>query len=213
MRLLAQSNPEEFSMPGFAIFRCACLAAAIFAASLLLPLKLGTTSAGPKARQGARAHININKIAPRAEDVSSIDGILKAYYEVVSGPAGQPRQWDRDATLYIPEVRFVVITEDKDGNATAVSMTHQDFVDSFESAMPGKPFFERSSHHVIRRAGNIAHVVSAAEQATSLDGPYKFGGMDSLELFFDGKRWWIAGANLWEVNVKAHPVPAEFLSP
>ena len=44
-------------------------------------------------------HISIGIASPRPEDVSTIDGMIKAYYEVVSGPAGRPRQWDRDATL------------------------------------------------------------------------------------------------------------------
>lgn len=29
-------------------------------------------------------------------DVATIGGIVRAYYEVISGPAGQPRQWARD---------------------------------------------------------------------------------------------------------------------
>src|SRR6266566_2862004 len=44
---------------------------------------------------------------PRSEDVSTIDGIIAAFYDVVSGPAGTPRQWHRDSTLYIPNARFV----------------------------------------------------------------------------------------------------------
>ncbi len=44
---------------------------------------------------------------------------MKAFYEVISGPAGQPRQWSRDRTLYIPDIRFVAMSEDKDGKARA----------------------------------------------------------------------------------------------
>ena len=39
----------------------------------------------------ATKHVDVPTVAPRPEDVSSLDGIIKAFYEVVSGPAGQPR--------------------------------------------------------------------------------------------------------------------------
>ena len=161
--------------------------------------------------QKPSAHFAIPKIAPRSEDVSTIDGMVKAYYEVVSGPVGQPRQWGRDATLYIPGIRFIVISEDASGNATAQSMTHQEFVDSTEASMAGKSFFEHEIHRVIHRAGNIAHVLSTAEHMSSRNGPPEGRGIDSLELYWDGKRWWITNANLWELNIAKHPLSSEFL--
>ena len=156
-------------------------------------------------------HISIGKAAPLPEDVLTIDGMIKAYYEVVSGPAGQPRQWDRDATLYIPNVRFVIVSEDAIGKTTVESMTHQEFVDSSEAAMGGKAFYEHEVHRITHRAGNIAHVFSTAERSSSPDGKAEGRGIDSLELFWDGKRWWITSANLWDLNTTKHPVPAEFL--
>src|SRR5215470_15104799 len=168
--------------------RTAALAVStVFAGMLIFPQGVSNSLLAPaKHGQIQVKHTPIAKIAPRPEDVSSIDGIVKAYYEVVSGPTGQPRQWSRDATLYIPGVRFVLVTEDKVGNATAQSMTHQEFVDFSEAALAGKPFFERECHRVVERVGNIAHVLSTAEQAASADGPFKVSGLDSLELFWDG---------------------------
>ena len=42
----------------------------------------------------------------RMEDVSSIEGIMKAYYEVVSGPANTPRDIARDYLCITPRHRF-----------------------------------------------------------------------------------------------------------
>src|SRR5215467_4523924 len=131
--------------------------AAVLTSAFLLAQNAGKPQSEPAKSNLAVKHTPIARIAPRPEDVSTIDGMIKAYYEVVSGPGGQPRQWSRDATLYIPGVRFVVITEDKEGNASAQSMTHQEFVDSSEAALGGKPFFERECHRVVQRVGNIAH--------------------------------------------------------
>lgn len=181
--------------------------AALFSGVLLFP----QTAEKSPAPQKTSPHFSIPKIAPRPEDVSTIDGMVKAYYEVVSGPAGQPRQWGRDATLYVPGIRFVVISEDTVGNATAQSMTHQEFVDSSEASMGSKPFFEHEIHRVIHRAGNIAHVLSTSEHMSTPNGPAEGRGIDSLELYWDGSRWWITNANLWELNISKHPLSSEFL--
>ena len=107
-------------------------------AALLASHTANNSAAIAKQTQAAHSHVDIPKLEPRADDVSSLDGIIKAYFEVVSGPAGKPREWGRDATLYIPNVRFVIITEDAKGKASGQSMTHQQFADDSEAARSGQ---------------------------------------------------------------------------
>ena len=45
--------------------------------------------------------------AAKPADVASPDAILAAVYEVISGPAGQARDWDRFRSLYLPGARLV----------------------------------------------------------------------------------------------------------
>jgi hypothetical protein len=179
----------------------------LISSALLFPQDTRKPSTGKK----YLPHVAIGRAAPRPDDVSTIDGMIKAYYEVVSGPAGQPRQWDRDATLYIPNMRFVILSEDATGKTTAESMSHQEFVDTSEASLAGKGFYEHEVHRITQRAGNIAHVFSTAERSSSPDGKVEGRSIDSIELFWDGKRWWITGANLWDMNTSRHPIPAEFL--
>src|SRR5438876_788087 len=47
-------------------------------------------------------------------DFASIDDVIEVWYGAVSGPAGVPRDWSRDARLYVPGVRFVQ-TGESDG--------------------------------------------------------------------------------------------------
>jgi len=190
------------------MLRTTCfLAAAVFTGVLLVPQQVEKPRAGKK----SLPHVTIGKAVPRPEDVSTIDGMIKAYYEVVSGSAGQPRQWDRDATLYIRNVRFVIINEDATGKTTAESMTHQEFVDTSDASLVGKAFYEHEVHRITQRVGNIAHVFSTAERSSSPDGTVEGRSIDSIELYWDGKRWWITGANLWDINTAKHPIPGEFL--
>ena len=154
--------------------------------------------------------VDVPAIAPRAEDVSSIDGIIKAYYEVISGPAGQPRQWSRDRTLYIPDVRFVAMSEDKNGQARAQIASHQQFVDASDAVVVKEGFYESEIQRVTEKFGHIAHVFSTYESRQKKDGPVIARGINSIELFYDGKRWWIASA-IWDDERRDNPIPAEYL--
>lgn len=44
---------------------------------------------------------------PRAEDVASMEAILAALYDVISGPAGQARDWDRMRAMFFPGARLI----------------------------------------------------------------------------------------------------------
>ena len=183
------------------------LGAAIVAGVLFFPQNTDR-NLGPRKHL---PHVSIGKPTPLPEDVSTIDGIIKAYYEVVSGPAEQPRQWGRDSTLYMYNVRFVVIQEDATGAATARSMSHQEFIDESDASLSGKAFYEHEVHRITHRAGNVVQVLSTAEHTTAPDGPVAGRSVDSLELFWDGKRWWIAGVTIWDINSTKHLLPPEFL--
>ncbi|MFN2413466.1 MAG: hypothetical protein ABR535_10510 [Pyrinomonadaceae bacterium] len=42
----------------------------------------------------------------RPADVASIGSIMKAVYEVISGDAGQPRDWDRFRSLFHKDAKL-----------------------------------------------------------------------------------------------------------
>src|SRR5215212_2786942 len=42
-------------------------------------------------------------------DVSSMDAIIAAIYDVLSGPAGKKRDWDRFRSLFVPGARLIPI--------------------------------------------------------------------------------------------------------
>jgi hypothetical protein len=180
------------------------------ARSFLIPLVLiGIASAQQPASNTPR-HIDVPAIAPRAQDVSTIDGIMKAFYEVISGPAGQARQWSRDRTLYIPDMRFVAMSEDKNGQPRAQIASHQQFVDYADPLLVKDGFYESEIHRVTQRFGNIAHVFSTYESRQKADGPVTARGINSVELFYDGKRWWIA-SNIWDDERPDNAIPPEYL--
>jgi hypothetical protein len=154
------------------------------------------------------AHVEIQTVDPRPEDVSSIDGMIRAWYEVLSGPAGQPRQWARDRTLYIPEIRFVSTWNDGNSVETRIR-NHQTYVDAVNAELI-KGFFEREIYRVTQQYGSIAHVWSTYESRESEKGPVTARGINSIELFWDGRRWWIANG-IWADESKGNPIPSQYL--
>jgi hypothetical protein len=157
----------------------------------------------------AQTHVAVATVAPRPEDVATIDGMIKAYYEVVTGPAGQPRDWARDRSLYIKDLRFVIVDYDKSGQPAPKIVDHQQFVDSSNASLM-KGFVEKEIHRVTERFGPIAHVWSTYETRQTETGPIIKRGINSIELFWDGKRWWIANA-IWTDETKDNPIPKEYL--
>jgi hypothetical protein len=178
----------------------------VFAAAFLVSLFSGLSMA----QQAPAPHIDVPAIVPRPEDVASIDGIMKAFYEVISGPAGQARQWSRDRTLYIADIRFVSMSEDKAGRPKASVVSHQQYVDSSDAILLKEGFYENEIHRVTEKFGNIAHVFSTYESRLKADGPVIARGINSIELFYDGKRWWIASA-VWDEERPDNPLPPQYL--
>ena len=146
---------------------------------------------------------------PRPEDVATVDGIIRAFYDVISGPAGTPRQWSRDSSLYIPGVQFVAMSV-RNGQPAANVTDHAQYAAQSNEFFVRNGFFEREIHRVERRFGNILHVFSTYEFRQRQDGPVQGRGVNSIQLFWDGRRWWIANAT-WDGERPDNPIPPELL--
>lgn len=185
--------------------RIAAFAWALLAAGTALP-----QGNPPPAAKAKDKRVEVAAIAARSEDVSTLDGIVKAYYEVISGPPGRPREWARDRTLYLPSVRFVDLKETKDGAISARIATHQEYVDRTDADLVKNGFDEREIHRETQLFGSIANIFSTYESRLKPGGPVIARGVNSLQLFHDGKRWWIVGAT-WQDESPKHPIPSAFL--
>jgi hypothetical protein len=148
---------------------------------------------------------------PRPEDVSTLDGIIRAYYEVVCGAAGVARDTERDASLHHPDARAIITGVDADGNPTIQNLTLAEYHERTRAA--GNPaFWEHEIFRVTQRFGNVAHVWSTYAWYDSETGPIKGRGINSIQLYFDGVRWWIT-AWIYDSERPDNPIPPAFLPP
>lgn len=127
----------------------------------------------------------------RSEDVESIDAILAAYYEVVSGPAGGVVDVARDRSLHHPEAWVAIAGVDAEGRPQVRTMSLAEY--HGENAPRAQAFWEWETERVVQRSGNMVHVWSSYASSRSEGGEPYTGGVNSITLFHDGDRWWIMG--------------------
>lgn len=154
--------------------------------------------------------VTVNDIPARPDDVSTVDGLMRAFYEAVNIGPDDARQWDRDRTLYVPWIRFVGTSIDDNGQVKVRSWTHQQYVEATEPLV-ANGFKEWEVSRRTQTYGNVAHIDSVYAGEAMEDGKVeRFRGVNSIEAYFDGTRWWISSVT-WMSESPKHPIPAIYL--
>jgi len=148
--------------------------------------------------------------APRPEDVKSVDALISAVYDVISGPAGD-RDWNRLRSLFVPQGRLTKAAEAADGSAVVRLLTVDDFVSIVSKVVKDEAFYEKPIVTRVSAYGRVAQVFSSYESRHAPgEKPFQ-RGINSFQLLNDGKRWWVLSI-LWDQERDNNPLPAEFAS-
>jgi hypothetical protein len=142
-------------------------------------------------------------------DVKSVDGIISALYGVISGEPGQSRDWDRFKNLFKPESRLIPTRKTESGDLTIKAMTPEEYVELFSSRIP-TGFFEKEIHRATESYGTVTHVFSTYETKEKKDGPVTNRGINSIQLFHDGNRYYIINI-FWCAESMGYPLPEKYL--
>jgi hypothetical protein len=149
--------------------------------------------------------------AAKPADVASPDAILAACYDVISGPAGQKRDWDRFRSLFLPGARLVPSGPKKDGGFFAKTVTPDEYAKFADSYFEKNGFAENEISRKSERFENIMQIFSTYASRHDAKDPEPFErGINSFQLFYDGARWWIVTI-YWQGETKEAPIPKEFL--
>jgi hypothetical protein len=150
-------------------------------------------------------------MAPNPVDVASADAIIAAVYNVISGPAGQKRDWDRMHSLFYPGARLIRTTVNKEGGLSAESFSVEEYVERASRYFEKNGFAEREIARRTEKWANILQAFSTYESRHDAQDRAPFArGINSMQLFFDGTRWWILTI-YWQEEGPQNPLPAEFL--
>ena len=145
---------------------------------------------------------------PRADDVQSIDAIIAAIYDVISGPAGE-RDWGRDRHLFLPQARLIRTGKRPDGSVRYQVMTVDEFAADAAPILE-KGFYETEIARTTEIFGNIAHAFSTYESRRHPQEAPFARGINSIQLLHDGERWWVT-AMVWDAERADNTIPARYL--
>ena len=145
-------------------------------------------------------------ISANPADVASIDAILGAVYDVISGPAGQRRDWNRMRSLFTANARLM-----PKGAAGLRSGSVEDYITASGPQLEQNGFIEREMARRVEQYGDIAHVFSTYEARNRADGPVFMRGINSVQLVRHQGRWWVVSI-MWQAETPQTPLPAHYLS-
>jgi hypothetical protein len=149
-----------------------------------------------------------------SDDVSSIDAIIRAAYDVISGPAGQPRNWERERALFYAGARMIptaTVPGRNDVDLAPLILDTEGYIERVEPIFAKAGFYETEVARRTEQFGRIAHVWSTYESRHTPDDPKPFmRGINSFQLFHDGSRWWIVNI-YWQHESADYPIPEKYL--
>ena len=146
------------------------------------------------------------------KDVGSLDSIMKAVYDVISGDAGKPRDWDRFRSLFHKDARLIPVGKNaQTGVFGANALNPDDYVKRAEPNFAVNGFHERELARHVDIYGNIAQVFSTYHAFRKADDKTPFlRGINSFQLLNDGKRWWVVTI-YWQAETPDNKIPEKYL--
>src|SRR2546430_7719614 len=149
--------------------------------------------------------------AANPADVASIDAIIAAVYDVISGPAGKKRDWDRMRSLFVTGARLVPTGPRQTGGYGSRVLTVDEYIERASGFFEKEGFYEREAARKAEGFGPIAHAFSTYESRHAPGDAKPFQrGINSIQLMNDGKRWWIVTI-FWEGEDEKNSLPEKYL--
>ncbi len=144
-------------------------------------------------------------------DVASAEAIVEALYDVISGPAGQARDWDRMRSLFVPGARLIPAGARPDGSVGLTMLSVEDYIERAGPQLEENGFFEHEIARQTDEYAHIQHVFSTYEARREAEDEEPFmRGINSIQLMNDGERWWIVTV-FWEAETAETPLPERYL--
>ena len=145
-------------------------------------------------------------VAPHdAEDVAAIEKLMEDVYAVISGPAGQMRDWDAMRDMFTDDARLYAI-----GQQGLRGGALDDYIETSGPFLIENGFTEREIAHRLELYGNLAQVWSSYEGTFTMDGEQRsIRGINSFQLMQDASGAWKVHSILWQQARPDLPLPID----
>ena len=144
------------------------------------------------------------------KDVASIDAIVKALYDVISGEPG-PRNWDRFRSLFYADAYMAAMVQGPDGKLSLKKFSPEEYIKMNGPMFEKFSFMEKELGRTEDTFGNIAQVFSAYEFTLGTPSPMTERGVNSIELVQENDRWYVLSV-MWADESKENPIPLKYMN-
>ncbi len=170
---------------------------------VLLLLLIGVTSAAFSQKEQDEKYL---------EKVKTLDSTIETLYGVISGEAGEKRNWELFHYLFVENAKLIPSGKNKNGEVRNRFLSPDDYITSSGAWLEKNGFFEKEIGRKTETFGSLTHVFSTYESfRTKKDTKPFMRGINSIQLLNDGKRWWIVNI-YWTQETSENPIPQRYLS-
>lgn len=145
-----------------------------------------------------------------ANDTETIESTMSAILEVISGPAGREMDWARWRNLFRGDVPFFIRAKGRNDEMRVVETSSEGYATGIGPNLAKRDFYETYANLKIDRYGDIAHVFMVYESKETPDAEPFDRGINSFQLMYDERRWWIVGL-MWQAESTGVPIPEKYL--
>ena len=140
-------------------------------------------------------------------DVESLDAIMAAVYDVISGGKGVERDWDRFRSLFAPGARLIPVGRTAPNTPfQALVWTVDEYIERAGAQLMAGGFFEDEIGRTVETYGHVVHAFSSYQSKRTPDGEVFARGINSFQLLNDGTRWWVVTI-YWQGGNSRQPDP------
>lgn len=143
---------------------------------------------------------------------STPDSVIANLYRVISGPAGQRRDWAFFRQLFVPEGSLMAVGRRKRPDGRAYwRMTPEEYVTRIGPNLEQRGFFEIETHREAEQYALVYHGFSTYESRAKADDAEPFArGINSIQLVRQYGRWWVLSVLWTDEQSSGTPIPAGY---
>ncbi|WP_436515647.1 hypothetical protein [Ekhidna sp. To15] len=145
------------------------------------------------------------------DKVQTLDSTIETLYAVISGEAGEKRDWELFKYLFTADAQLIPSGPNQDGEISYRVMSPEQYIETSGVWLEENGFFEKEINRVAESFGSLTHIFSSYESYRSESDEKPFTrGINSIQLMKDNERWWIVNI-YWTGEGDNNPIPDKYL--
>lgn len=134
---------------------------------------------------------------------------VEALYEVISGPVGELRDWERFRAMFLDSAQMTVLAPLPEGGERVVTLTIDEYVSRNAERLSEMGFTEAETRRQSHVYGGLATILSAYEATRADTGETFATGVNTLVLAREEGVWKVASL-AWRSETEDWPVERAF---